>query len=74
MGGSEAGLGEQGGEGIVTIGEASFHGGDVTALVVIMAGVLSSPDIPSLTIKTWGTVDPVGFVNTAATELDGGSL
>jgi hypothetical protein len=43
------------------------------ALVAIMAGVLSSPDVPSLSIKTWGTVDPVGFVNTAATELDGTS-
>jgi hypothetical protein len=39
-----------------------------------MAAVLSSPDVPSLTIKTWGTVDPVGFVNTAATELDGSSV
>jgi len=46
----------------------------VGALVVIMAGVLSSPDVPSLSIKTWGTVDPVGFVNTAATELDGASV
>jgi Cytochrome b(N-terminal)/b6/petB len=45
----------------------------VSALVVIMAGVLSSPDVPSLSVKTWGTVDPVGFVNTAATELDGNS-
>ncbi len=45
----------------------------VSALVAIMAGVLSSPDVPSLSIKTWGTVDPVGFVNTAATELDGSS-
>jgi hypothetical protein len=45
----------------------------VSALVAVMAGVLSSPDVPSLSIKTWGTVDPVGFVNTAATELDGGS-
>jgi Cytochrome b(N-terminal)/b6/petB len=43
----------------------------VGALVVVMAGVLSSPDVPSLSIKTWGAVDPVGFVNTAATELDG---
>jgi hypothetical protein len=46
----------------------------VGALVVIMAGVLSSPDVPSLSIKTWGTVDPVGFVNTAAAELDGSSV
>ncbi|HEX9041073.1 MAG TPA: cytochrome b N-terminal domain-containing protein [Trebonia sp.] len=44
-----------------------------SVLVVIMAGVLSSPDDPSLSIKTWGTVDPVGLVNTAATELDGSS-
>jgi hypothetical protein len=44
-----------------------------SVLVVIMAGVLSSPDVPSLSIKTWGTVDPVGFVNTAATELEGTS-
>src|SRR5215475_8575786 len=43
----------------------------VGILTVIMAGVLSSPDVPSLSIKTWGTIDPVGFVNTAATELDG---
>jgi Cytochrome b(N-terminal)/b6/petB len=45
----------------------------VSALTAVMAGVLSSPDIPSLSIKTWGTVDPVGFVNTAVTELDGSS-
>jgi Cytochrome b(N-terminal)/b6/petB len=44
------------------------------ALVVIMAAVLSSPDVPSLSIKTWGTLDPVGFVNTAATELDATSV
>jgi hypothetical protein len=42
-----------------------------TIIVVLMAGLLSSPDVPPLSIKTWATVDPVGFVNTAATELDG---
>ena len=36
-----------------------------------MAGVLSSPDVPPVTMQTWGQVDQVGFVNTAATELDG---
>jgi quinol-cytochrome oxidoreductase complex cytochrome b subunit len=46
----------------------------VGALTLLMAGVLSSPDVPSLSIKTWATVDPVGFVNTAATELDGSSV
>ncbi|HEU5416338.1 MAG TPA: cytochrome b N-terminal domain-containing protein [Streptosporangiaceae bacterium] len=43
----------------------------VAALTLIMAGVLSSPDVPSLTIRTWAKVDPVGFVNTASAELDG---
>ncbi len=42
-----------------------------TALVLVMAGLLSSPDVPPVSIKTWATVDQVGFVNTAATELDG---
>jgi hypothetical protein len=42
--------------------------------VVLMAGLLSSPDVPPLSIKTWATVDQVGFVNTAATELDGSSV
>jgi quinol-cytochrome oxidoreductase complex cytochrome b subunit len=46
----------------------------VGALTAIMAGVLSSPNVPPLSIRTWGTVDPVGFVNTAATELDGSSV
>jgi quinol-cytochrome oxidoreductase complex cytochrome b subunit len=45
-----------------------------TALVLLMAGLLSSPDVPSVTIKTWATVDQIGFVNTAATELDGSAL
>jgi hypothetical protein len=43
----------------------------VGVLVLVMAGVLSSPDVPPLTVQTWGKVDPVGFVNTASTELDG---
>ena len=42
-----------------------------TVLVVVMAGVLSSPDVPPVSVQTWARVDPVGFVNTAATELDG---
>ncbi len=42
-------------------------------IVILAAGLLSSPDVPPLTIKTWATVDQVGFVNTAATELDGNS-
>jgi Cytochrome b(N-terminal)/b6/petB len=45
-----------------------------SCLVLLMAGLLSSPDVPPLSIKTWARVDQVGFVNTAATELDGGSV
>jgi len=44
-----------------------------TGLVLLLSGLLSSPDVPPLSIKTWATVDQVGFVNTAATELDGSS-
>ena len=40
----------------------------VSALVLVMAGLLSSPDVPPVTVQTWAKV---GFVNTAATELDG---
>ncbi len=43
----------------------------VTALVLVMSGLLSSPDVPPVTVQTWARIDQVGFVNTAATELDG---
>jgi hypothetical protein len=43
----------------------------VGALTLVMSGVLSSPDVPPLTIQTWGKVAPVDFVFTAASELNG---
>ncbi|HEX6933785.1 MAG TPA: cytochrome b N-terminal domain-containing protein, partial [Streptosporangiaceae bacterium] len=43
----------------------------VGALTVVMAGVLSSPDVPPVTVQTWGKVAPVDFVFTAASELNG---
>jgi hypothetical protein len=43
----------------------------VGALTLVMAGVLSSPDVPPLSIQTWGKVAPVDFVYTAASELNG---
>jgi quinol-cytochrome oxidoreductase complex cytochrome b subunit len=46
----------------------------VGALVLVVAGVLSSPDVPPLTVQTWGKVAPVDFVYTAATELNGTAL
>ena len=45
----------------------------VTALVLVLAGVLSSPDEPSLTIATWARLAPADFLGTATTELNGTS-
>src|SRR5579863_9081098 len=41
------------------------------ALVVIMAAVLSSPDVPPVSVQSWARVAPADFLGTAATELDG---
>jgi quinol-cytochrome oxidoreductase complex cytochrome b subunit len=54
--------------------EGTIAGLIATFVVLVAAGLLSSPDVPPLSIKTWAIVDQVGFVNTAATELDGSSL
>jgi hypothetical protein len=45
----------------------------VSALTFILAGLLSSPDIPAVTVQAWGQHDQLGFVNAAAKELDGTS-
>ena len=46
----------------------------VIGLVVVgLAFSLSSPDEPSLTIKTWARADPIDFVTTATSELAGTS-
>ncbi len=42
-------------------------------LVVALAGLLSSPDTPPVTIATWAKVAPADFVATAASELAGTS-
>ena len=44
------------------------------ALVLIMAAVLSSPDVPSVSVQSWAKVAPADFLGTAATELDGTGL
>jgi hypothetical protein len=54
--------------------EGTIAGLIATFVVLLAAGLLSSPDVPPLSIRTWATVDQVGFVNTAATELDGSSV
>jgi hypothetical protein len=44
------------------------------ALVLIMAAVLSSPDVPSVTVQSWAKIAPADFLGTAAGELNGTAL
>ncbi len=44
------------------------------ALVLIMAAVLSSPDVPSVSVQSWAKVAPADFLGTAAAELNGTAL
>ncbi len=53
--------------------EATIALGVVLALTLVLTVVFSSPDDPPSTIKQWARTDPVDFVTTAATELDGSS-
>jgi hypothetical protein len=43
------------------------------ALTMGLAGLLSSPDVPALTVQTWSRLDPSDFLATAASELNGTS-
>lgn len=45
----------------------------VFALVVVLAGLLSSPNDPPITISTWANVAPADFMATTASELAGTS-
>jgi hypothetical protein len=44
-----------------------------TLLVVLLAGILSSPDVPAVTVSTWAKLAPADFMATAASELAGTS-
>jgi hypothetical protein len=53
--------------------------GAIASLVALvltagLASVLSSPDVPPVTVRTWAQVAPADFLGTAATELNGTSL
>jgi hypothetical protein len=50
--------------------EGTIASSIVLVLVVALAALLSSPDLPSVTVKSWVQVDPGGFLGTAATELN----
>jgi hypothetical protein len=43
------------------------------ALTLGLAGLLSSPDVPALTVQTWSRLDPSDFLATAAAELNASS-
>lgn len=45
----------------------------VLVLVVALAGVMSSPDEPPVTVQTWAKLAPADFMATTASELDGTS-
>jgi len=45
----------------------------VLVLVFLLAGLLSSPDVPPVTIRSWSQVAPADFLGTAASELAGTS-
>ena len=53
--------------------EASIALGVITALCVLLAILFSSPDERPSTIRQWARSDPVDFVTTATTQLDGTS-
>jgi len=43
----------------------------VLVFVLLLSALLSSPDVPSVTIQSWAKSDPVDFVTTATGELAG---
>jgi hypothetical protein len=45
----------------------------ILALTFLLAGLLSSPDVPPVTVATWAKAAPADFLGTAASELDGTS-
>ena len=53
--------------------EGTIAGVVILALTLGLALLLSSPDVPSVTIQSWAKVAPADFLATAATELNGTS-
>ncbi len=49
--------------------EATIAGAVVLVLVVVLASVLSSPNVPSVTVQSWAHATPGDFMATAAAEL-----
>jgi hypothetical protein len=53
--------------------EASIAFGVVLAIALVLTILFSSPDEHSTTVRSWARNDPVDFVTTAVSELDGSS-
>jgi hypothetical protein len=53
--------------------EASIALGVVIVLALVLTLLFSSPDEKPSTVQSWARTDPVDFVTTATTELDGSS-
>jgi hypothetical protein len=53
--------------------EASIALGIVLAITLLLTILFSSPDEKPSTVQSWARTDPVDFVTTATTELDGSS-
>ena len=45
----------------------------VAVVVIALAGLLSSPDVPPITVQTWARIAPADFLGTASAELAGTS-
>ena len=46
----------------------------VLGVVLLLSAVLSSPDVPSVTLQSWSKADPVDFLTTATGELGGSTV
>jgi hypothetical protein len=53
--------------------EGTIAGFVALALTLGLAALLSSPDVPSVTVQSWSHIDPADFIGTAASELAGTS-
>jgi Cytochrome b(N-terminal)/b6/petB len=53
--------------------EGTIAGVVVLALTLGLSFLLSSPDVPPVTVQSWAKVAPANFLGTAATELNGTS-
>ena len=54
--------------------EGAIAGLVALVLTVGLAGVLSSPNVPPVTVQSWAKIAPADFLGTAASELNGTSL